>query len=94
MRAVYEERVAEQTEINRQLSAATDKIVGPWLFTEFAKKCWPENTAAELAAIARKSERGKPYNVRTAERWLAGEFEPPICVVFAIINKMFERRGQ
>lgn len=84
MSSVYEERRAEATAIEGRILSGRDKIVRPWLFTEFAKLCWPKNTAAHMATIAGKDER-------TAKRWLAGEFEPPIIVVLTIINKMFER---
>lgn len=85
MRSTYEARVAEQTEIEGHLSSGGDKIVRPWLFADFARLCWPDKTASNLAAIAGRDER-------TAKRWLSGEFEPPIVVVMAVVNKMFERR--
>lgn len=85
MRSVYELRTAEARKIEGHLLSGEDKIVRPWLFTDFAKLCWPEKTAACIAAIADKDER-------TAKRWLSGEFEPPIIVVLAVVNKMFERR--
>ncbi len=83
MRSVYEERAAEAREIDRQFSAATGKIVGPTKFGAVCRVLWPENTAAHIATIAGR-------NQRTAERWLSGEFEPPIIVLAAVINKMFE----
>lgn len=57
---------------------------GPWLFAEICRILWPGKTAAHLATIAKCNER-------TAKRWLAGEYEPPVVVILAVINKMFER---
>lgn len=61
-----------------------DKIVPPPNWVWFARRCWPEKTAVHLAAIAGKDER-------TAKRWLAGEFEPPLSVVQVLFRKMFEK---
>ena len=58
------------------------KIVPPSNFGPVCKLLWPFKTAAELAAIAGRDER-------TAKRWLSGEFEPPVIVVTAVINKIF-----
>ena len=85
MRSTYEARVAEQTEIQGQLLSGRDKIVPPPYWTEFARIIWPNKTAEQLAAIA-------DADPRTAKRWLSGEYEPPVVVVLAIMNKMFERR--
>lgn len=83
MRTAYEERSGEARRIEGQLLQGRDKIVRP-LFADVARLCWPEKTAAHLASLSRRDER-------TAKRWLSGEYEPPICVVLAIINKMFDR---
>lgn len=61
-----------------------DKIVGPSQFGNVCRLLWPIKTAAHIAAIAKR-------DVRTAERWIDGEHEPPIIVLVAIINRMFER---
>lgn len=84
MRSNYEEQIGEATKIQGQLLSGRDRIVRPWLFAEFARLCWPEKTAAQIACIAGRDER-------TAKRWLAGEYEPPFIVVMAIMNRMFER---
>lgn len=84
MRQRYGNPIATALEIQGHFVPARDKIVRPWIFTDYARACWPSKTAEHLAAISGKDER-------TAKRWLAGEFEPPIVVVFAVINKMFER---
>lgn len=83
MRAVYEERVAEATTIERQLRQGTDKIVSR-KFGPVAKLLWPIKTAAQLAAMADTNER-------TAWRWLSGEYEPPAIIIAAIIVEITKR---
>lgn len=80
MRAVFIEPDSMGTQIDRQRCREplpTDKIVGR-KFGAVAKIVWPGNTAAKIAALAGK-------NVRTGERWLAGEFEAPAIVIAALI---------
>ncbi len=84
MRSTYEERLSEQTEIERRLRQGTDKIVSPPKFALVAKVLWPNNTAAHLATIGSSHER-------TAARWLSGESDPPIAVVLAINREIFGR---
>lgn len=55
-------------------------------FRAVAKVLWPFKTAAHLAAIARVDER-------TANRWLSGEHEPPVCIVIAVVEKTFGRHS-
>lgn len=86
MRAVFEERLAEASAIDRHLRqqpSGTDKIVSR-KFGPVARLLWPNKTAAHLAAIARTNER-------TAWRWLSGEFEPPAIVIAAIIVEITKR---
>jgi len=61
-----------------------DTLVPPTKFGAVCKLLWPKNTAAHLATIAKRDER-------TAKRWLSSEYEPPVVVLLAVINKMFER---
>ena len=82
MASTYEMRRAEAMEIQGRGSGI---FVPPPLWTDFARLLWPQKTAANLASISGRDER-------TAKRWLAGEFDPPNCVVVFLINKMFERR--
>lgn len=77
MRSLYERRAEEARAIDRHFCQGDDKIVGR-KFGAVAKVLWPHDTAAHVAAIAGR-------NVRTAERWLSGEFEPPAVVIAAII---------
>jgi hypothetical protein len=86
MRSVYERNIAQANEIQGRIVSGRDTVVPPPLWTDFARLCWPEKTAAHLATLGGKDER-------TAKRWLSGEYEPPMVVVLALFNKMFERRG-
>ena len=81
MRSVYEARVSEAREIERQLRQGTDKIVRR-KFGPVAKFLWPLKTAAHVAAIAKTNER-------TAARWLSGEFPPPYSVIEATMHEIF-----
>jgi hypothetical protein len=73
-------------EIQGQFLHGRDKIVPPPKFGAVCKLLWPDKTAAHVASIAGKDER-------TAKRWLSGEFEPPVIVVLAVMQKMFEREA-
>lgn len=85
MRAVYEDRIAEASEIKGHILSGRDKIVRQSKFADVCRVLWPEEKLAPfLADIAKRDER-------TAKRWLAGEFEPPICIVLAVINETFRR---
>lgn len=77
MRTVYERELANATEIQRQLCRETTKLSGR-KFGAVAKVLWPFKTSAHVAALA-------GVNQRTAERWIAGEFEAPAVVLAAII---------
>lgn len=61
-----------------------DKIVPAPQFGAVCRVLWPRKTAAHIATIAGCDER-------TAKRWLAGQFEPPMVVLVAVIQRMFER---
>lgn len=77
--------VASATEIARRNSREPDKIVGRTNFYFVAKVLWPENTAAQIASIAKR-------DVRSAERWLAGESDPPICLAAVFLQLTFPQR--
>ena len=84
MRAMYSAGGAFAKEIPGAFMSTDDKIVTASLFGPVCRLCWPRNTAAHLAAIAKRDER-------TAKRWLAGEHEPPIEVALAVFQKIFVR---
>lgn len=83
MRSVYEGNVVSAIETERQLRQGTDKIVSR-KFGAVAKLLWPIKTAATLAAMAETNER-------TAWRWLSGEYEPPACIIAAVIVEITKR---
>lgn len=83
MSGVLQRRIEEARSIERQLCQGTDKIVSR-NFGKVAKVLWPLKTAAHLASIAKTNER-------TAARWLSGEFEPPYCIVEAVMHETFGR---
>ncbi len=77
-------RVDNAREIERRLRQGTDKFVSVSKFGIVAKALWPINTAAHVAAIAKRDER-------TGARWLSGEFEPPGIVLAAILTEITTR---
>lgn len=84
MHGVLRGQPSVATEIQGRPVPGRDILVAPPPWTRWARDCFPTKTAAMLAAIAGKDER-------TAKRWLAGEFEPPQCVMAVLIAKLFER---
>ena len=82
MQNSYEKFTAEQSEIQGQVCHRG--LVAVPKFGDVCKVLWPRKPAAHIAAIAGRDER-------TAKRWLSGEFEPPVAVVIAVLQKMFER---
>lgn len=84
MRSQWGSASVVSREIQGQFSADRDKIVPPQNWVWFARHCWPDKTAAHLATIAGKDER-------TAKRWLAGEFEPPLVIAETLFRKLWER---
>lgn len=64
----------------RPADSPRDKSV-PRKFSLVARIIWPRNTAAHLAAIARKDER-------TGKRYLRGELPPPAVIIAAIVNEI------
>lgn len=84
MRTVYEREIANARAIEGQITSGRDVFVRTTKFAIVAKALWPEKTAAYLASIADRDER-------TAKRWLSGEFEPPNCIIAAIINEITKR---
>ena len=75
--------VASATEIARRECRTPTKL-SVCKFGAVAKLLWPVKTAYVLAEIA-------DTKVRTAERWLSGEFEPPAIVIAAIIVEITKR---
>ena len=84
MRSLFGNSDAVRNEIQGTFTPGRDTIVPTPKFGDVCRLLWPEKTAAYLATIGKRDER-------TAKRWLAGEYEPPVIVLIAVINKMFER---
>lgn len=85
MRTVYEREIAGAREIEGQILSGTGKIVRADKFKKVCEVIWPgEKLAPKLADIA-------GCDIRTASRWLSGEYDPPICVVLAIVNGIFSK---
>ncbi len=92
MRNAYKQSANPTSEMPRHFCTtegqplpAGAQVVANSKFGACARICWPVKTAAHVAAIANR-------DVRTAERWLAGEYEPPLIVVFMLLQKMFEKK--
>ena len=85
MRTVYEREIANAREIEGRITSGRDVFVHTTKFARVCKVLWPdEKIAPLLAAIGKRDER-------TAKRWLAGEFEPPIAVAMYVFNEIFKR---
>ncbi len=85
MHGVLRGQPSVATEMQGHCVPGRDILVRPTKFAAVCKVLWPtEKIAPKLAELSKRDER-------TAKRWLAGEFEPPICVVLAVINAIFER---
>lgn len=83
MRASFGNSEAVAREIDGHFCPGKDRIVRR-LFGPVAKVIWPHDTDACVAAIA-------GCDVRTARRWLSGEFEPPGIVIAAVIVEITKR---
>lgn len=84
MRGTFGDRCVVENEIQGTFVQGRDTVVPPPKFGDVCRLLWPEKTAAHIASLGGRDER-------TAKRWLSGEYEPPVAVLVAIINKMFER---
>ena len=84
MRSRFGNSLQVINEIQATYVPSRDALVPAPKFGAVCKLLWPEKTAAHLAALSGRDER-------TAKRWLAGEYEPPVVVLMAVIIKMFER---
>lgn len=84
MRTVFGNPMATAIEMQGHYVPERDKLVPPLKFAAVARLLWPIKTAAHLASIAGKDER-------TAKRWLSGEYEPPACIIAAVIIEITKR---
>lgn len=76
--------VASSREIYRRSASRTDELVAPSKFGRVAKLIWPFKTAQVLADLGKTT-------VRTAERWLSGEHEPPASIVAILLVEIIKR---
>lgn len=77
MRSVYEQRLAEQNEIKRQIWQGAAKFGSRSKIEHWSKELWETKAAANMATQFSTSER-------TAARWLSGELSPPGKVVWEL----------
>ena len=84
MRSVFEQRIAEASEIERKLLQGTAKYCSP-IFGRVCKAIWPHKTAEHLAAAAHCA-------VRTADYQISGENPPSMRCLVAVINAMVPER--
>lgn len=75
----------EPTEIDRPDSPVTDQMVGSVL-KDVAIALWPENTAANLAALI-------DCNVRTVERYFEGKREWSGDAIAAVVSEILKRHA-
>lgn len=83
MRSVYEERVAEATQIERTLVQGNARLCS----SKFGKHCkiiWPVKTAEHLALAVGCSVRAAAYEI-------SGERPPSDKSMLVIINEIFAR---
>jgi hypothetical protein len=82
-----ETRAAIQNSLNnfpKAMPSRKPKSGSNLLFAQVAKVIWPNKTAEHLAAIAGTDRR-------SGTRWLSGQYEPPGCVIAAIITAITKR---
>jgi hypothetical protein len=77
-------------EIGGHFRPGKDKIVAPRYWVVFAKQIFPEKTALHIAMIVHGKDATESH-MRAAQRWLSGEFDPPIDLMRFFENKLYER---
>ena len=87
MHGTLQRRISEAREIERHIMQGRDKIVAEPRWVDMVRKKWPFKTTTYLACCD-GTERDK----RTAERWVSGEFDPPMPVVLKLQQLMVERK--
>lgn len=83
MRAIYEERVAEQRKIERTIVQGDARLCSS-IFGRICKAIWPSKAAEQLAAAVGCA-------VRTAAYEISGEREPSARSIFVIVDLMTRR---
>jgi hypothetical protein len=83
MRSVYEQRVAEASEIERTLVQGNARICSP-VFGRVCKTIWPIKAAEELAARVGCSVRAAAYEI-------SGERHPSAQSLLVVMTAMVPR---
>lgn len=83
MHGVYERKLANASEIERNIVQGTATICSP-IFGRVCKAIWPHKTAEQLAAYAGCSVRAAAYQI-------SGEHPPSDKSMLVVINKIFAR---
>ena len=85
MRGNYEGSRVEQIQIEGRGLRGEDIFVRQPILADLCRLLWPgEKPAPFLASLSKRDER-------TAKRWLAGEFDPPLSVMHAIQDEIYKR---
>src|SRR6185312_8976638 len=82
MRSVYEQRLAEATEIQRKLLQGDAILCSP-AFGRACKGVWPTKTAEMLASVAGCSVRAAAYQ-------LSGDSDPSMECLYALFTVIVE----
>jgi hypothetical protein len=80
MRSVYEDRIAEASEIERTIVQGNARICSP-IFGKVCKVIWPVKTAEELAALVGCSVRAAAYEI-------SGERHPSAQSLLVVMSMM------
>lgn len=84
MHGTMRAEVAGAIKIQGQPCHPGDKIVPSCVFGAVARAVWRKNAAKSIAKIA-------DSDVRTAKRWLRGEYPAPGVVIAAIVVEITKR---
>jgi len=93
--AVSQREVAGATKFDRPIGRndqETDQLVASVLADIAEKVLWTEATPQNLAAAIGKA-RGKPFSVRSAERYLAGDRDWSSDAVAVIVAEILKRHA-
>ncbi len=90
MHGTLPNRIREAREIERRLRQGTDKIVAPPQWVGFARFLFPEKTALRLAMVVHGRDATENH-VRTALRWMSGEFDAPLKLMRFLQDQLYER---
>ena len=84
MRSVYEQKLAEATEVERTIMQGSARMCSP-NFGKVCKALWPLKTAEHLAALIGCSVRAAAYEI-------SGEREPSAQSILAVLDAITPKR--